>query len=189
MPYLVNWGELLIRQQRVSQDIVLFVVFLHEWYMSQYQDNQSDRITFFPQLKCVLQTIVFYSSAYLFILFPPAPWLHRLPADRPPPAWCPSSRCPPGRWHQTPPCPTSLPLAYLTVAAHPVPHVSPTLAPFSALLWPTVPQLPPGYTSLASSCPPARSLPPLLAPLYPGPKGADRAPDYLCVAASVLCSD
>lgn len=44
--------------------------------MSQYQDNQLDRIPLFS----VLQTIVFYSSAYLFILLPLAPWLPLQPS-------------------------------------------------------------------------------------------------------------
>lgn len=126
---------------------MLFVVFLHELYISHYQENRSDRITFFfKAVACVPDHCFFYSSAYLFIPFPPAPWLHRSPADRPPPAWCPSSRRPPGRRHQTPPCLTSLPLVFLTVAAHPGPHW-PRSLPFSDPLSPScplaIPPLPP----------------------------------------------
>lgn len=134
--------------------------------------------------ECVPQTAVFYSSAYLFILPPQASCLHCSPDNRPLPAWCPSSPCPPGRWHQTPPCPTSLPFCRPRCCS---PHVTPPLALFSALLWPTVPCLLPSYTSLVCLCLLAHPLPPR--PSSPGQRRADKAPDYLCVAASVLCSD
>jgi len=68
-------------------------------------------------------------------------------------------------------------LASLTVAAHTVRSLThcPPVAPWLHLPYLLVP---------SCLCPA-----PMAAPLSPGPGGADRAPDYLCAAASVLCSD
>lgn len=159
---------------------------LFPFYMSDIwarsQENQSDRITSclgFSVCSRLLSFTLLLISLSCFLL---ASWLHRSPANRPLPAWCPSSRCPPGRWHQTPPCPTSLPLANLTRHT----HISPVFCPS---LTHCVHHLLPSYTSLVSLCPPACLLPPLLLPSSPGPRRADKAPDYLCFAASVLWSD
>lgn len=119
---------------------------------------------------------------FISVLFPLAPWCHHGPANRPLPACCPSSHCAPGCWHQTPPCPASL------RSAHSGPCVSLTgFIPCPSLTHcpPVAPWLYLPYLLMPSCLCHA----PTAAPLSPGARGANIAPDYLCVAASVLCSD
>lgn len=78
-------------------------------------------------------------------------------------------------WHQTP-CPTSLPVALLIVASHMNCVNCPSSDPLSLI---SSPVLPP-----ASPLPHRQPPPPTCVP-----RGADKAADYLCDAASVFCSD
>lgn len=167
MLYLINWGELLICQQCVSRYIVLFVVFLHEWRMSRYQDNSvRQKSHFFKALvlnNTVLQTIVSdwsCSSLCPVSSGPPGFTVAQPTVSRQHGALLPT--VPLGTdWHQTPLCPTSLPAAYLTVAAHSDPHclshTGSVLCPSLTCCPPVAPWLYLPYHLLPTPCPHHRS--------------------------------
>lgn len=138
--------------------------------MSKYEDDRVHK--HFAQLKFLFQSPLLMLLS--LSLQSPESTVYKLttPNNCPPPqptAWCPSSYCTPEYWHPLPTIYRSLPrptyLYYLALVSDP--------------LSPSCPQAVPPM-------PPHALLPLLAFFLSSCPRGADRAADYLCVAASVF---